>query len=240
MSNAYNSHQICDNKCQNLLLPLLKAYAIFRSKRVSKRTNRLLYNDGGFRFFCKKWLPQVSVHDIREMAEVSIGSLYKYFGNKEGVAKALYYHLFNEMELMVARITSLPGTPKSQIYEIIRQLFMYTETRPNIIAFMLYAKHQEFLPNEPPIWDSTTLSAMRNIVSDAMKSGELRAGDSIVTSALIYGPVIRLIQLRLDGVIQHLLNQVTHGVLDHIWYGSAKTPPYPPMKKMISSKNQYR
>ena len=190
--------------------------------------------------FVKNGYHNVSVHDIRKLADVSIGSLYKYFGGKEGVAKALYYHLLNEMEVMVARITSIPETPKAQIYRIVSQLFKYTETRPSIIAFILNAKHHEFLPDEPPIWDSTALSTMRDIITDAMSKGEIRAGDSIVTSALIYGPVIRLIQLRLDGVIQHPLEQVIQEGLDHIWYGSAKTPPYPPTEKMISSKNQYR
>ncbi len=39
----------------------------------------------------------VSVHDVQKLANVSIGSTYRHFGGKEGIAKALYHHLLNEM-----------------------------------------------------------------------------------------------------------------------------------------------
>ena len=46
----------------------------------------------------------VSIHDIQKLANVSIGSIYNHFGGKEGVAKALYYHLIKEMEELVADV----------------------------------------------------------------------------------------------------------------------------------------
>ncbi|MCK5647871.1 MAG: TetR/AcrR family transcriptional regulator, partial [Gammaproteobacteria bacterium] len=43
----------------------------------------------------------VSVHDVQKQANVSIGSIYNHFGGKEGIAKALYKHLLNEMNEMI-------------------------------------------------------------------------------------------------------------------------------------------
>ncbi|MES9977081.1 MAG: TetR/AcrR family transcriptional regulator, partial [Candidatus Thiodiazotropha sp.] len=51
--------------------------------------------------FVERGFHNVSIHDIQKQANVSIGSIYNHFGGKEGVAKALFYHLIREMEELV-------------------------------------------------------------------------------------------------------------------------------------------
>jgi hypothetical protein len=89
---------------------------------------------------------------------------------------------------------------------IIYLLFEYTESKPNIIAFVLHAKHQEFLPEEPPICSSTPFKTMRNIVQQDIDSGE-----------------IRLIHLRLDGVLEHSLPNLYDELIDTMWHGLLPT-----------------
>lgn len=100
--------------------------------------------------FVRRGFHNVSVHDIQRKANVSIGSIYNHFGGKEGVARALYYHLLNEFEEMIDDVISMELTNVGRCNEIIRLLFEYTESRREIVEFMLHAKHREFLPEEKP------------------------------------------------------------------------------------------
>jgi AcrR family transcriptional regulator len=169
--------------------------------------------------FVERGFHNVSVHDVQKAANVSIGSIYNHFGGKEGIAKALYYHLLNEFEQMVNAVIAEDLTDRERCNKIIYQLFEYTETRANIIAYILHAKHREFLPEEPTICSSTPFTAMRSIVQHGMDAGEIRQGDPWVLAASVFGGAIRMIHLRLDGVIKKPLTESYNEVIDCIWRG---------------------
>ena len=175
--------------------------------------------------FVERGFHNVSVHDVQKQANVSIGSIYNHFGGKEGIAKALYYHLLTEFEEMVNEVVNEDLTIRERCNKIIRLLFEYTETRPHIISYMLHAKHREFLPDEPPICSSTPFIAMRNIVQQGIENGEVRSGDPWVIAASVFGTAIRMIHLRLDGVIKKPLMKYYDEVIDCTWSGTNPVSP---------------
>ena len=168
----------------------------------------------------------VSVHDVQKQANVSIGSIYNHFGGKEGIAKALYKHLLNEMNEMIDSIIEQAADTQdssaiSQCNRIIELLFEYTETKTNIIAFILHAKHSEFITNELPICSAEPFSKMRAIVTRGIKQGELQNYNSWVASSTIFGGAIRMIHLRLDGAITQPLPELYEQLISSIWQGMA-------------------
>ncbi|MCG7959322.1 MAG: TetR/AcrR family transcriptional regulator [Candidatus Thiodiazotropha taylori] len=169
--------------------------------------------------FVERGYHNVSIHDIQKMANVSIGSIYNHFGGKEGVAKALYYHLIREMEELVADVIDENLSFRESCNRIISLLFEYTESKRNIVAYVLHAKHQEFLPDEPPICSSTPFKTMRNIVQRGMESGEIRDGDPWVVASGVFGGAIRLIHLRLDVVLNVPLPELYDELIDCMWHG---------------------
>jgi len=175
----------------------------------------------GLDLFVERGFHNVSVHDVQKKANVSIGSIYNHFGGKEGIAKALYYHLMKEFEEMVEDVVAMDMTSRERCNKIIRQLFEYTETRRNIVSYMLHAKHREFLPDEPPVCSSTPFKTMRDIVKEGMDRGEIRQGDPWVLAASIFGGAIRMIHLRLDGVIREPLTGYYDELVDCTWRGLA-------------------
>ncbi|WP_456373011.1 TetR/AcrR family transcriptional regulator [Thiolapillus sp.] len=171
--------------------------------------------------FVEHGFHNVSVHDVQKQANVSIGSIYNHFGGKEGIAKALYKHLLNEFQEMIDSVISETRSSRECCNRIIARLFEYTETRRNIMAFLLHTKHREFLSGEPPLCHSSPFAAMRKIVADGMAANEIRSGDPWVMTASIFGGAIRLIHLRLDGVIDQPLPGYYQQVIDNIWKGVA-------------------
>jgi len=169
--------------------------------------------------FVERGFHNVSVHDVQRQASVSIGSIYNHFGGKEGIAKALYNHLLQEFEEMIDDVIAEGLSHQACCNRIIGLLFEYTETRRNIIAYMLHSKHREFLTDEPSICSSTPFTAMRNIVQQGIDSGEIRPGDPWVVAATIFGGAIRMIHLRLDGVIEEPLTTYYEQVVEGIWQG---------------------
>jgi AcrR family transcriptional regulator len=169
--------------------------------------------------FVENGFHNVSVHDVQKQANVSIGSIYNHFGGKEGNAKALYNHLMQEFEEMVGDIIAEDLSNRERCNKIILQLFEYTETKRNIIAYMLHAKHREFLPDEPPICSSTPFITMRDIVQKGMDVGEIRPGEPWVVTAAVFGGAIRMIHLRLDGSIQEPLTRYYDELVACVWQG---------------------
>ncbi len=171
--------------------------------------------------FVERGFHNVSIHDVQKTAAVSIGSIYNHFGGKKGVAKALYTHLLSELQLMIDEVVLADMSHRERCNRVIALLFEYTESHPNIIAYLFNTKHREFLHDEPPICNSTPLSAMRGIVQSGIDAGEINPGILWVVASSVFGGAIRMIQLRLDGVINEPLGEYYDQLIDGIWGGLA-------------------
>ena len=164
----------------------------------------------------------VSIHEIQKQADVSIGSIYNYFGGKEGVAKALYDHINNEIDELIEGVKTTIESPSAQCKEIIRQLFDHTETHKNIIAFVFYAKHTEFLTSEPLNSTTSPFQKMHNIIEQGIAQGELLKSDAWIVTSAVFGGAIRMIQLRLDGVLERPLPEYYEALIGSVWTGVVK------------------
>jgi TetR/AcrR family transcriptional regulator, repressor of fatR-cypB operon len=173
----------------------------------------------GLDLFVEKGYHNVSIHEVRELADVSIGSIYRYFGGKEGIAQALYKHILNEVDELIDRVTQAIPTPVEQLEEIIRQLFEHTETHRNIIAFVFHSKHSDFLADQPLICDAAPFVKIRQITADAIKNNDLKDINTSVATSIIFGSAMRMIQLRLDGSIEEPLTNYFEMMMNSIWNG---------------------
>ena len=169
--------------------------------------------------FVDKGYHNVSIHEVQKMANVSIGSIYKHFGGKEGVASGLYTQILNEIDELIDGVTTMVDEPIEQLEEIIRQLFEHTETHRRIISFVFHAKHADFLPDQPLICDAIPFVKIRSITAQAIENGDIKDINTWVATSIVFGGAIRLIQLRLDGVIDKPLIHYFDSVMSSIWGG---------------------
>ncbi len=169
--------------------------------------------------FVDKGFHNVSIHEVQKHANVSIGSIYKHFGGKEGIATELYVHILNEFDGLIDKVVDEIDTPIEQIEEIIRQLFEHTETHRKIMCFVFHSKHADFLPNQPLICNAAPFIKMRDITAQAVKNGKLKKIDTWVATSIVFGGAIRMIQLRLDGLIEQPLIGYTDLLITNLWDG---------------------
>lgn len=156
--------------------------------------------------FVENGYHRVSIHDIQKQSNVSIGSIYNHFGGKEGIAKALYEHIINELNELIDDVIQSTSSPLKQCNKILKQLFQYTETHRDIIAFLFHTKHAEFITKSSSIYDSLPFKKLNILIKQGIQQGAFKDINPNIISAGIFGGSIHMIQLRLDGIIKTPLN----------------------------------
>ncbi|MFT5225987.1 MAG: AcrR family transcriptional regulator [Polaribacter sp.] len=169
--------------------------------------------------FVTKGFHNVSIHDVQKTANVSIGSIYNHFGGKEGVAKALYSHLVNEVNEMIDSVLEKEKRAVDQCNKIIKLLCQYAETKPHIISYVLYSKHSEYIQDGAPICSAKPFIRLREIVQIGMDQGEIRQMDVFIASSMIFGSTIKMIQYRLDGLVDKPLPELYEEIIAVVWQG---------------------
>jgi len=169
--------------------------------------------DAAIHLFTQRGYFNTSVPDIVRKSGVSTGSIYHHFGDKEGIARALFDSLVERMEGAFNDIERQHDTAQTRCRAVIELLFRITEDEPEVMTYMLFVKHKEFMPGMAPICSSKPFQQMREMVVNGMKSGELRQMDGMVAAASLFGGALRLISLRLDGVLEQPLDDY----LDETW-----------------------
>lgn len=172
------------------------------------RTALLLFTDHGYF--------NTSVHDIARAAKVSIGSIYHHFKDKEGIAKALFEQLVTRMGAAFDAIEGAHKTAQDRCRAVVELLFKIAEEEPAVMAYMLHTQHQEFMPSEMPVCSSRPFTQMRAMVRVGMETGEVRRMDPVVAATCLFGGPIRMISLRLDGILENPLQQY----IDEVWSAS--------------------
>ncbi len=192
---------------------MLKVFIImsfYNTVNQSKR-DRILH--ASLMLFFQKGYFNTSVHDIREKADVSIGLVYRYFKNKEEIAQTVYTELVEDMTEVIEGILELETSFRERARGIMRYYLGVTETSPEMVDFILFARHQEIMPGNTPICASRPPELIRGMVINAMERNEIRQMHLAISAPTIFGPMVRVIQQRLIGVIKVPVDSL----LDDIW-----------------------
>lgn len=165
------------------------------------------------RLFVTRGYFNTTMRDIGSETELSAGAIYYHFESKEGIAKSLFDDLVARMGQHFDDIEARYSTAHDRCRAVINLLFQITEEEPEVMEYMLHTKHLEFLEDAIPVCSSRPFRQMRAMVQKGMKSGEVRPMDATVASNAVYGGALRLISLRLDGIVGNKLQTY----VDEVW-----------------------
>lgn len=181
--------------------------------RKDPHDRRTAILETSLKLFAHEGYFNTSVHDIRKKADVSIGTIYHYFDNKEAVALALYHELVGRLTTALREIFKANDSSHDCCRAVMRFLFEMAEASPEEMHYILYARHQEFMPGEKPICSSKPFEMILNMVVRGIERGEIRNIDPAVATTSIFGGAMRLIHLWLDGALPGPLSRY----LDDTW-----------------------
>ena len=175
--------------------------------------------DTALTLFTAKGYFNTTVHHIQKAAGISIGSIYHHFGNKEAIAKAIYDELVDGMSHAVLGIMQAHASIKDRCRAVIEYLFELTENEPDKMDYMLHINHKEFIPDQKPVCSSVPFELIAGMIPQGMQAGEIRTMDPIAASACIFGPALRLIHLKLDGVLTQPVGAYFDDLWEAVWLG---------------------
>ncbi|HKJ71618.1 MAG TPA: TetR/AcrR family transcriptional regulator [Gammaproteobacteria bacterium] len=167
--------------------------------------------------FTERGYFNTSLQDIRRASGLSIGSIYHHFSGKEAIARGLFYDTLAFVEGDMRAIDANYASARDRCYHVIRRLFETTEEAPEVMEYVLYFKHREVLPEEKPICSSRPFELIKGIIGEGMEAGEIRPMDEVLASAALLGMPVRMVQLRLEGVIDRPLTELLAETWECAW-----------------------
>jgi len=165
------------------------------------------------KLFTKKGYFNTSVSDIQVACKMSVGTLYNYFNSKESIAITLYSNIENCLYEALCEIETQYESTHDRCHAAVRHLFETTEKNQSFMQYLLYTKHREFMPVEKTVFASLPFLKMKEWVEEGQSNGEIRRIDTNVAMNAIFGASIRMIFLRIDGILERALTTY----LDECW-----------------------
>lgn len=177
----------------------------------SDRRERILY--AALLLFTGKGYANTSVHEIREKADVSIGLIYRYFKNKEEIAKSLYRELLTDVTAGIQQLIAENDTVAASCRAIMDYYFNQTENYPEVVDYVIFFRHGEIFSNVSTICAAEPAILIYQMLQEGIIKGEIRKMDPIVAQTAIFGGSARLMQMRIHGVMDTPLPEL----LDEVW-----------------------
>ncbi len=169
--------------------------------------------------FVEKSFHSTSIPDIVAASGTSIGAVYHHFGSKDELAHVLHRQLVDEfVEMSTEKVLSLP-TARERVYAYVDMFFELTESNPEFVSYLIYTRPKSAVEDNLTVCSREGLEVTRNIIVDGIDAGDMRTSDVRVLCGLISGTIMRLIDLRLDGVIVEPLTGMAQDTADCIWAG---------------------
>jgi AcrR family transcriptional regulator len=158
---------------------------------------------------------QTSLPDIQRRAGVSIGAIYRNFTSKDDLAAAVYDLVLDTIGDAFRECLDGDHDFLDRFRRLLGELFRLTGERPELIGYALYVKHREISQQLGPVCSSEPFVYLQARVAEAMRHGQLRSDDVVLTTATLMGPALRLIQLSLDGLLNTPLSDLVDPLVDN-------------------------
>ncbi|GAV25711.1 TetR family transcriptional regulator [Carboxydothermus islandicus] len=160
------------------------------------------------KLFVEKGYHQTSIPDIVKDAGVSIGAIYHHFSSKEELARVIHEDAVESFLSRYQLQVEAKATAKEKIRGFVEMMFNWADEDLITVNYLLHARPKEILDCNFTICTAEGLEAVKKIVEFGQKEGTFKDADQILLAAFISGPVMRLIELKTDGIITQPLSSI--------------------------------
>lgn len=187
------------------------------SAKKPQRNLRELILATTLRLFSNRGYFNTSIHDISREAGVSVGAIYHHFQNKEGLAEALYEEILNHFLEVNEQIMREHENCHDRCRAIVHYIVENARKEPEMMQFVLYAKHKEFMPDAKPLCSSRPFEMLREMVEEGISKGEIRQQNPWVAAAALFGGALHMAKLYWDGVLDAPLDTYLEEIWSSAW-----------------------
>jgi len=162
------------------------------------------------KLFVEKGYHRTSIPDIVKDAGVSIGAIYHHFSSKEELARVIHEDAVDTFLHRYQVHVDSQETAFEKIRGFVEIMFNWADEDMITVNYLLHARPKEILDCNFTICTAEGLEAVKNIVKFGQKEGTFKDADPILLASFISGPIMRMIELKTDGIItQPLADKIT-------------------------------
>ena len=142
--------------------------------------------------FAARGFDGAAIRDIARKAGVNGAMIHYYFGNKEGLYRAMLEGAASSVRALLIETTGGAGSTKARLARFVDAYSAYMLSQPNL-ARILYremltgAKHIKQIAQQ---YAATNYTMLRTMISDGVERGELRAIDAELAPISLMGMVV--------------------------------------------------
>lgn len=161
-------------------------------ERIVKAGTRQRALIAALALFDAQGVDATTIEQVRDAAEVSIGSLYHHFGSREGLVTALYEDLLERYRVALMAELSKHDTPRAFLDTFVRTHIAWSIRHPDAARFLAEHRYHRAVTVAEAKLQRGTAEFMRPLMllfRPAVEAGILKPVAPDVLISLVVGPV---------------------------------------------------
>jgi AcrR family transcriptional regulator len=166
------------------------------------------------RLFAERGADATPVPMIAEAAGVAVGSLYRYYANKEELVARLYAENYARLALGLDRVQRHEATTRARIAAMVRFICDFVDAEWDLAHFLLLEQHRHL---KAYAHRANPVDIVAAVLADGMAKGEVRVRDPMLATALVIGPVVQAATFRTYGRIDAPFAAIADEITRSVW-----------------------
>ena len=151
---------------------------------------------------------------IAEHAGVAVGSLYRYYGNKEELVTRLYGENYASLARALDRVQTKEAATRDKIAAMVRFICGFFDREWDLARFLLLEQHVRLKTYSGA---ANPVDVVYGVLAEGMRRGEVRRLDGVLATALVIGPVVQAATFLTYGRLTAPLSNAAEDIAEGIW-----------------------
>jgi AcrR family transcriptional regulator len=151
---------------------------------------------------------------IAESAGVAVGSLYRYYANKDELVARLYADNYARLAQELDRAQTQAATARDKVAAMVRFICGFFDREWDLARFLLLEQHVRLKTYSGA---ANPVDVVYGVLAEGMRRGEVRRLDGVLATALVIGPVVQAATFLTYGRLTGPLSNAAEDIAEGIW-----------------------
>jgi AcrR family transcriptional regulator len=171
-------------------------------------------DEAALHLFAERGADATPMPMIAECAGVAVGSLYRYYANKDELVARLYAENYARLAEELRRVATREATTRAKIGAMVRWICGFFDREWDLARFLLLEQHVRL---KTYTGAANPVDIVHDVLAEGMRRGKVRKLDGVVATALVMGPVIQAATFRTYGRLISPLSDAADDIAQGIW-----------------------
>jgi AcrR family transcriptional regulator len=171
-------------------------------------------DEAALHLFAARGADATPVPMIAEQAGVAVGSLYRYYANKNELVARLYTENYARLAQELDRVQAREASTRDKISAMVQYICGFFDREWDLARFLLLEQHVRL---KAYVGAANPVDIVHDVLAEGMRRGEVKRRGSLIAAALVMGPVIQAATFRTYGRLTGPLSDTADDIARGIW-----------------------